>query len=280
MARYGIVVDVSRCIDCYACFIVCKDEHCGNDFSPIALSQPDKGHFWMKVIENERGEYPKVKANYIAVPCQQCENAPCVYYSENNAVYRRDDGIVIIDPVRAKGQKDIVKSCPYGLIYWNEAENIPQKCTFCAHLLDQGWKQPRCVETCPDGALTFGDLDDPNSEVSKLLASGKAESLHPEYGLNEKVKYIGLPKKFIAGTVVFGDNDECGEGVAVTLVGNGEKRTLKSDNFGDFEFDALSEAKEYTVNVEHPGYKTKKFDVRTDNDVYLGEIILKPAKSR
>jgi NAD-dependent dihydropyrimidine dehydrogenase PreA subunit len=208
------------------------------------------------------------------------DNAPCIYYSENNAVYRRDDGIVIIDPDKAKGQKSIVKSCPYRLIYWNEAKNIPQKCTFCAHLLDNGWKEPRCVEACPDAASTFGDLSDPDSEVSKLLASGKAESLHPEYGLNERVKYIGLPKKFVAGAVVFGDGNECGEDTVVTLVGDGEKKTLKADNFGDFEFDSLSEDKEYTVNVEHLGYKSGKFSVQTKNDVYLGEIILRPSRSK
>ena len=79
----------------------------------------------------------------------------------------------------------------------------------CAHLLDAGWKEPRCVEACPTGALVFGDLDDPNSEVAKLVASGKTEALRPDYDMGEKVRYIGLPKEFVAGAVVYGDKDEC-----------------------------------------------------------------------
>ena len=280
MAKYGMVIDVSKCTGCYSCFIACKDEHCGNDFPPYAASQPNMGHFWMRIIESERGKYPKVKADFIAVPCMHCEKAPCVEAAEDNAVYRRPDGIVIIDPKKAKGQKDIVKSCPYRVIYWNEEKGIPQKCTFCAHLLDDGWKEPRCVEVCPAGALTFGDLDDPKSEVSKLVASGKTEALHPEYGIKEKVVYIALPKKFIAGTVVFGDTDECGKDAVVTLSGDGQKKTTKADIFGDFEFDGLAEDKEYSVEVEHPGYKLQKFSVQTKIDVYLGEIILSPKSSK
>ena len=95
---------------------------------------------------------------------------------------RSADGIVIIDPVKAKGQKDLLKSCPYRVIFWNEQAQIPQKCTLCAHLLDRGWKEPRCVEACPTGALLFGDLDDPRSEIARLVRSGKTEALHPEYG--------------------------------------------------------------------------------------------------
>ena len=97
--------------------------------------------------------------------------------AQNKAVYRRQDGIVMIDPVKAKGQKQIVTACPYRVIEWNEEKQIPQKCTFCAHLLDKGEKEPRCVESCPTGALVFGDLDDPKSEVAKLMASGKTEAL-------------------------------------------------------------------------------------------------------
>jgi Fe-S-cluster-containing dehydrogenase component len=275
MARYGIVVDVTRCNGCYNCFLACRDEYCGNDYPPYSLAQPMTGQFWMRIIERERGKYPKVKVAYTAVPCMHCDDAPCVSASKNGAVYRRPDGIVIIDPVKAKGQKEILSSCPYRVIYWNEEKDIPQKCTLCAHLLDQGWKEPRCVEACPTGALTFGDLDDPKSEVSKLLASGKTEVLHPEYGLKEKVTYIGLPKRFVAGTVIFGDTDECAENVNVALTGKGEKKQVaKTNNFGDFEFEGLPENKEYTVKIEHPGYKSAECNVKTLIDVYIGEIIL------
>ncbi len=269
-----MVVDVTRCNGCYNCFLACKDEHCGNDFPPYALSQPMTGQYWMRVVEKERGTYPKVKVAYSAVPCMHCDNASCLKIAQNGAIYRRNDGIVIIDPEKAVGQKDLLSSCPYRVIYWNEEKNIAQKCTLCAHLLDQGWKEPRCVEACPTEALVFGDLDDPNSKVARLVASGKTEPLHQEYGMGEKVRYIGLPKRFIAGSVVYSDTDECAGGAKVTLQGEGEKKSILTNNYGDFEFEGLQIDKEYTVSIEAPGYKSQKLVVKTSIDVYLGDIFL------
>jgi Fe-S-cluster-containing dehydrogenase component len=274
VARYGMVIDITKCNGCYNCFLACRDEYCGNDYPPYSASQPNTGHFWMQIIEKERGKYPKVKVAYTAVPCMHCEDASCVKAAKDGAIYKRTDGIVIIDPKKSVGQKGFVSACPYRVIYWNEEKQIPQKCTFCAHLLDKGWKAPRCVEVCPTGALTFGDLDDANSDVAKWMASRKVEVLHPEYGLKEKVTYIGLPKRFIAGAVVFGDTDECGEGAKVTLEGKGKKRVVKADNYGDFEFEGLSADKAYVVKVEKAGYKTQKIEANTKVDVYLGDIVL------
>jgi len=274
VARYGMVIDVTKCNGCYNCFLACRDEFCGNDFLPYSLSQPMTGHYWMKVVERERGKYPKVKVAYTAIPCMHCDDATCVKVSSNGAIYRRPDGIVIIDPEKAKGKKELLSACPYRVIYWNEESQVPQKCTMCAHLLDDGWKEPRCVEACPTGALVYGDLDDPSSEVAKLAASGKVEILHPEYDMKEKVSYIGLPKRFVAGAVVFGDKDECAEGVTVTLSGGGETKTVKTDNFGDFEFEGLPEDTAYTVKVEYADYKPQVLKARTKIDVYLGDIIL------
>jgi len=274
MARYGMVLNLTRCNGCYNCFLACRDEYCGNEYPGYSAAQPMTGQFWMKVIERERGKYPKVKLAYVPITCMHCENAPCIQAAQNGAVYRRPDGIVIIDPEKSKGQKQIVSACPYRVIYWNEEKEIPQKCTLCAHLLDEGWKEPRCVELCPTGAIVFGDLDDPNSEVAKLIASGNTEVLHPEYGLKEKVSYIGLPKKFVAGTVLYGDKDECAEGVTVTLSGNGGKKTAKTNFFGDFEFEDLPDDVDYKVNIKATGYKEKELGAKTKVDVYLGEILL------
>jgi len=276
-----MVIDITKCNGCHNCFLACRDEHCGNDYPPYAASQPDTGHYWMRVIEKERGRYPKVKVAFTAVPCMHCDDASCVKASREGEIYRRPDGIVIIDPEKSKGRKDLVSSCPYRVIYWNEEKQLPQKCTFCAHLLDKGWKEPRCVEACPNGTLTFGDLDDPSSEVARLMAFGKVEVLHPEYAMKEKVTYIGAPKRFIAGAVVFGDTDECGEGAKVTLEGEGEDRVVKANNYGDFEFDGLSGDKAYGVRVEQGGYKTYKTEVKTQTDAYLGDIVLtKKTKSK
>jgi len=277
--KYGIIVDITRCNGCHNCFLSCRDEYCGNDYPPYSAAQPYSGHFWMRVIEKERGKYPKVKVAYTPIPCMHCEQPGCVESALNNAVYKREDGIVLIDPEKAEGQKQIMSGCPYRVIYWNDEKNIPQKCTFCAHLLDAGWKEPRCVEACPTGALIFGDLNDPASEISKLMASGRTEELHNEYGMQPKVRYIGLPKRFIAGEVILKDKqDECAEGVTVTLSGKGESRETKTDNYGDFEFENLAADKEYTLVIDKNGYKPKKIKTRTKIDVYLGEIVLSRAQ--
>jgi len=274
MARYGMVIDVVKCNGCYNCFLACRDEYCGNDYPPYSLSQPETGHFWMKLLDKERGKFPKVKMAYTPVTCMHCENASCIKASANGEVYRRPDGIVIIDPEKAVGHKELLIACPYRVIYWNEEKNLPQKCTLCAHLLDAGWKEPRCVETCPTGALVFGDLDDPNSEISKLIASGNTEIYHPEFNLNTKVRYIDLPKRFVAGQVVYGDTDECIENATVTLTGEGENRTVNTDGFGDFEFEGLEVDKVYSVKIEYPGYGSLELTARTTSDVYFGAIVL------
>jgi Fe-S-cluster-containing dehydrogenase component len=271
MPRYGMVIDVTRCDGCYNCFIACKDEHAEQTHAGYAAAQPMTGQDWMKILPVERGQFPKVKQDYVPVPCMHCEAAPCAEGSEG-AIYRRPDGVVMIDPEEAIGQKESVTRCPYRRIYWNDIEKVAQKCTFCSHLLDAGWKEPRCVEACPTGTLIFGDLDDPNSEVSKAWA--KAEAMHPEYGLGEKVRYIGLPRNFVAGAVVFGDTDECAKGVTVELVGPDRSTTTQTDAFGDFEFEGLPYNESYTVVVAAAGYQGQQLDVTTHKSQYLGDIVL------
>ena len=278
MPRYGMIIDVSKCTGCYGCFLACKDEYCGNDHLPYSAALPASDQNWMRLTEIERGTCPKVKLCYVPTPCMQCDDAPCVSESSKDAVYRREDGIVIIDPEKAVGRKEIIGSCPLGVIYWNEESALPQKCTFCAHLLDMGWKEPRCVETCPTGALVFGDLDDPESEISKIRASQETEALHPEYGLKPAVFYLGLPKRFIAGEVILTDRqDECAEGVRVTLLDQGKGMTIKTNDFGDFEFEGLEPGREYAVKIEHEGYAPKELKVKTEADVNLGEVFLERA---
>ena len=275
MTRYGMIIDITKCTGCYNCFLTCRDEFAGNEYPGYSAAQPMTGMNWIRLIERERGQYPVVKVAYTPVTCMQCEDAPCIKVAQKKAVYRRPDGIIMIDPVKAKGQKQIISACPYRVIEWNEEKQIPQKCNFCAHLLDRGEKVPRCVESCPTDALIFGDLDDPESEVSRLLASGATEVLHPEYGLEEKVRYISLPKKFIAGTVIYGDVEEVAVGLTVVLSNNGEDLSTKTNGFGDFEFEGLADNTDYNLKMEAPGYKSKSIKVKTMKDVSLGEIVLK-----
>lgn len=128
----AMIMDVTKCIGCYTCVIACKDEHVENEWLPYTKPQPNENTFWMKVQEIERGTQPKVRASWVAQPCMQCEDPPCMKAAQSGAIYKRTDGIVIIDPIKSVGQKQLVASCPYGAIYWNDALNIPQKCTFCA----------------------------------------------------------------------------------------------------------------------------------------------------
>jgi Fe-S-cluster-containing dehydrogenase component len=233
-----------------------------------------KGQFWMNLSELERGQYPKVKVTYTPLTCMHCKDANCMKHASDGAVYRRPDGIVIIDPVKAKGQKQLVEACPYRVIYWNEEKQLPQKCTMCAHLLDRGWKEPRCVELCPSGALTFGDLDDPESAVAKLAADGQAVSLHPEFEAKENVLYINLPGKFIAGTVAYADTDEVAKNAAVLIKAKGFQKSLKTDNFGDFEFEGLQDNTDYKLTIEAAGYRPQEMTIRTRMDINVGVIML------
>lgn len=231
----------------------------------------------MQIKQIERGEYPKPKLDYIPLPCMHCQEAPCIEMAKEGAVYRREDGIVIIDPVKARGQRQIVNSCPYRVIFWNEEKQLPQKCTLCAHMLDQGEKEPKCVEACPTGALVFGDLDDPDSEVSRLVAETKSEVLYPEFGTEPLIKYAGIPRYFIAGEVVFKDNQgECAAGVKVSLAGNGVSMETRSDIYGDFEFEGLGKKTRYILTVEHEGYQPRQLELFTHKSINVGEVMLDP----
>jgi Fe-S-cluster-containing dehydrogenase component len=250
----------------------CKDEHVGNDWSPIAKPQPDTGHFWYKITELVQGSVPKVRVRYMHDLCQHCETAPCIPVCKSHAIYRRDDGIVIIDPEKCRGTRTCIGACPYGAIYFNADLNISQKCTLCAHLLDNGWTEPRCVQSCPTDALQFGE----ESDLQDIIAN--AELLNPELNTGPRVYYIGLPNKyFVAGDVYDPDADECLEGATVTLsdaAGN-KVASLETDAFGDFWFER-QEPGQYTLKIEKPGYTAKSIgNVNALKDINVGAIELR-----
>jgi tetrathionate reductase subunit B len=266
-----MVIDISKCNGCYNCQVACKDEHVDNDWTPIAAPQPDTGQFWMKVTDIVQGTVPKVRVRYMLDTCQHCDDAVCLSACRSQAIYKREDGAVIIDPEKCTGNGDCLKACPYRVIYWNDGSKIAQKCTWCAHLLDKDWKEPRCVDACPTGALTFGE----EADLKDLMA--EAEVLKPEAGTRPRVYYIDLPNKyFIAGAVYDPEADECLEGVKVTLTSakTGATATLTTDDFGDFWFERQEPGK-YSLRIEKNGYTSATLDsIETDKDVNVGDIQL------
>jgi len=280
MSRYGIAIDIEKCTGCYSCFLACRDEYVGNDHPPVSVAQPEDAQKWIDVKEIEHGNGTRLKVDYIPVLCQHCENAPCMTPGPEGAVYRRGDGIVIIDPEKARGHKEILNACPYRVIFWNEEKNVPQKCTLCAHMLDSGEKTVRCVEVCPTGAMVFGDMDDPDSKISKLLAekADKVEDFKPEFETRPTVKYISLPKPFIAGEVILSDKpNECLRGAKVTLMNDAGEAVMETetDFFGDFEFKALSKGVDYTLKAVFKGYFPEEMTVRTNSSKNVGIISLR-----
>lgn len=264
------VIDLARCNGCYACQVACKDEHVGNDWTPYAKPQPDTGQFWLKLNETVRGTVPKVKVSYQPVLCAHCDNAACMNACPTKgAIYKRDDGLIIIDPIKCTGCRNCIDACPYHAIYFNEDLNIAQKCTGCAHLLDEGWKVPRCVDACPTECLKFGE----ESELKDLIK--KVEDPHLESMTRPRLYYLNLPKRFAAGTVYNPAAKEVIAGATCTLTedtGN-EKYTTTTDGFGDFWFEGLN-VSNFSLKIVKDGKEKVIKPINTVKDVNLGEIPL------
>lgn len=278
--RYGIAIDSKRCMACYACFMACKDEHCGWA-SKLSAPQPHMGQFWMNIKEWERGDNERrIKTATVPTPCSHCQNPACqAAATVEGAVYKRPDGIVIIDPEKAKGQKQIVDACPIGAIYWNEELQLPQKCTMCAELLDDPeypGKEPRCVEACPNEALIFGDLDDPDSKISKRIAAGKVTQLKELAGVETNVVHLNVPTAFLAGTVFYpAELDEVCIGAHVKATCEcGTVYEMDTNWAGDWEFEDLPLDKTFTIEITMDGYKPVTYTAKTDTDHYVAETYL------
>ncbi len=215
MVRWGMLIDLKRCIGCYSCMIACKQEH----FLPPNI-------FWNRILISETGEYPQVTNHVYPVLCNHCKEAVCVKVCPSEATLQREDGIVHIDYDKCVGCRYCVIACPYqqrtfysdgkkgyfpgqGL---TELEVIGKelyplqpgtvvKCNFCEEKIDEGIRKglkpgidreatPACVNNCPTKARHFGNLDDPKSNVSVLIRQRKGFQLHPEFGTEASVYYI------------------------------------------------------------------------------------------
>lgn len=261
------VCDLSRCNGCRSCQIVCKDEHCDADWGEYAAPQPETGQFWMNVKEEVRGAVPVVRTSFVPTLCCHCDECALEALAPE-AVHKRDDGLVIIDPVAAKGNRALVDACPAHTVFWNEELELPQKCTGCAHLLDDGWTVPRCVDVCPTGALRFGDEADFAEEIAA------SETLSSVSALAPRVYYLNMPKRFIAGCLVDFQEDEVVIGAALRLKDSAGEvcYATTSDELGDFLFNDV-EPNTYILEMEGSSGVTETRTVdATDKDVVLGDL--------
>lgn len=279
MKSVSLIVDVAKCHNCASCFLADKDEHVDNDWLPYSLAQPKHGHRWINILRKERGQCPMVDVAYLPTMCNHCRRPACLKAAHPGAIYQRSDGIVLIDPVESKGHREIVEACPYGHIWWNEEQQVPQKFTMDPHLLDAGWKSPRCVQACATGALSFLRMDD--AEMQKRIEAEGLEVLHPEYGTRPRVYYRNLHRfthAFIGGSlaVMLKGVEECAEGARVTLYKDTDKvAEIASDNYGDFRFDGLEEnSGSYRLEISYPGRETKTLEVELKSSVFVGSVLL------
>lgn len=180
MPRYGMVIDQRRCIGCMACVVACKREN----------NVPEE-HYRTRVVEIVEGTFPKVRMELRPELCNHCKNAPCVYNCPTGASYKREDGIVLVNKKRCVGCKACIAACPYDARFIDPRNGAAHKCTFCEHRMKEG-KEPACVTTCLSRARIFGDLDDPQSTVSKILAERHVRILIPEAGTKPSVYYLSL----------------------------------------------------------------------------------------
>jgi Fe-S-cluster-containing dehydrogenase component len=267
MKSYVLLVDVDKCTQCYNCVLSCKDEHFGNEFLPISTGCQELGQNWLDIKIEERGGQDKILVSCWPEGCRHCEDPECARKSD--AVYKREDGIVIMDPVKAKGQKELLGACPYHAVSWNSEKGLAQKCTMCAHLLDNGETQPRCVEACPTTTLVFGDANDPQSQVSKIIADH--DELKAQTGI---VRYFNKTGRIVTGSVYLSEK-EVAEAAEVRLL-EGDKVTARTvtNGFGDFVFKNLPEGRAYTLQIEHAGFPPQVMECNPEQDFIFQEIYL------
>ncbi len=276
MQKWNMIIDVAECTNCNLCTLATMDEYVGNDWPGYAAPMPKHGHKWIHILQKERGQVPMIDIAYVPTMCNHCDDAPCMSKAAG-AISKRSDGIVLIDPEKAKGRRDLVDACPYGHIWWNEELGLPQSWPFDAHLLDQGWQQTRGQQSCPTGAMRAVKVED--AEMARMAREEGLEVIRPELGTRPRVYYRNLwrySKCFIGGTVATEVDGvvDCVEGARLRLMKGGTlvAETI-TDNYGDFKFDTLDEGSgRYLIEISAPGRAKKTIEAHLGASINLGEI--------
>ena len=277
MEKKHIIIDIEKCIGCFNCMLACRDEFVGNRWAPYSESMA-KDAKWIDTRRYERGKAPYTELTFVTQTCRHCAKAACEK-AFPQAIDRREDGIVLLDMKAAKGNKALVDACPYGMITWNEEMITAQKCTMCAHLLDDGWEVPRCVQACPLRALSLVKCSD--EEFAEMTENLKLKPL--EEGENRpRVLYRNLYRLnscFIKGAVVRTENNivRAQEGVEVKLFLNGELIDYtKTDFFGEFKFDRIPKnSGTFTVTAIKEGFSSVSKEVTVgEESQFMGEFSL------
>lgn len=178
--HYAMIVQVANCIGCQACTVACKFQN----------NVPEGQYRTITPALGPKGTYPKLSMTFEKEACQMCQNAPCVKVCPTKASHYNEDGVVLVDANKCVGCKYCMTACPYHARFINNETGAADKCTFCYESRVSKGLKPACVSTCVGGALSFGDINDPNSDVAKLLAKFKGEVRKPQLGTQPSVYYI------------------------------------------------------------------------------------------
>ena len=178
MVNFGFAIDNRKCIGCHACTVACKSEH----DVPVGVNRTH-----VKYIET--GTYPDSTREFSVHRCNHCEDSPCTTICPTTALFTRSDGIVDFDDDRCIGCKSCMQACPYDALYINPNTGTAAKCNYCAHRIENSY-EPACVIVCPVEAIVSGDLDDPNSNLSQLIAENETKVRKPEAGTIPNVFYL------------------------------------------------------------------------------------------
>ena len=190
MPRYGICIDLSRCIGCHGCVVACKNWN--------RIDAGEKGR--IQVADMTTGNYPDVSRWIFPILCMHCEHPPCVSVCRFGATFKREDGIVVNDPKKCVGCELCTFACPYGVRYIKKESRVADSCDLCSDRIDSGLP-PYCVESCPTDALMFGDLEDPDSEVGRFIETENAKPLQKKFMTKPRVYYANMEEDLSAADI-------------------------------------------------------------------------------